>query len=158
MEVLFLDLAGQDRALVSEIWDTLARVLEESTFILGRRSSDSSRSSRVSRGGERQGDPVGARSRAACVLPVCSPGPGPGWHHRHLALLGVETAIHYPQPIDLQPAYWYLGYPSGAFPVPEAAAKVILSLPLYPGPMEAQLRRVADGVRNFPNRVETRQA
>lgn len=68
---------------------------------------------------------------------------------RHLASLGVNTAIHYPYPIHLQPAYRHLGYRPGSFPAAEAAATKILSLPLYPGLTEAQLCYVAEGVRSF---------
>jgi dTDP-4-amino-4,6-dideoxygalactose transaminase len=45
---------------------------------------------------------------------------------------GVATAIHYPTPIHLQPAYRGLGYGAGDFPVAEAAAREIISLPMYP--------------------------
>jgi dTDP-4-amino-4,6-dideoxygalactose transaminase len=44
---------------------------------------------------------------------------------------GVETGVHYPTPLHLQPALKHLGYKLGDFPVTEAAAKRILSLPLY---------------------------
>ena len=43
---------------------------------------------------------------------------------------GVSTGIHYPIPLHLQPAYKYLGYRDGDFPVSEALAKEILSLPI----------------------------
>ena len=45
---------------------------------------------------------------------------------------GIQTGIHYPVPVHLQPAYADLGYKPGAFPQSEAAAKQVLSLPLYP--------------------------
>ncbi len=51
---------------------------------------------------------------------------------RHLAEHGVGTAVHYPIPIHLQPAGRGLGYPLGSFPVAEAQAECILSLPVYP--------------------------
>ncbi|MBI2424699.1 MAG: DegT/DnrJ/EryC1/StrS family aminotransferase [Candidatus Hydrogenedentes bacterium] len=44
---------------------------------------------------------------------------------------GVQTLIHYPIPIHLQPAYSCLGYARGRFPVSEAAADAVLSLPLH---------------------------
>jgi dTDP-4-amino-4,6-dideoxygalactose transaminase len=43
---------------------------------------------------------------------------------------GVEVGIHYPLPLHLQPAYQYLGYEPGDFPVSEALAKKIISLPM----------------------------
>jgi dTDP-4-amino-4,6-dideoxygalactose transaminase len=45
---------------------------------------------------------------------------------------GIQAAIHYPVPVHLQPAFRAYGYGPGAFPVAEAAAERILSLPLYP--------------------------
>ena len=52
---------------------------------------------------------------------------------------GVETLVHYPVPIHLQPAAKYLNYKNGDFPVVEKLSKEILSLPLYPGmPFEFQ--------------------
>lgn len=50
------------------------------------------------------------------------------WLKRH----GVQTGIHYPVPIHLQPACAHMGYSEGSFPVAEAAADRILSLPIYP--------------------------
>ncbi len=49
-----------------------------------------------------------------------------------LAAAGVSTGIHYPIPIHLQKAYGDLGCPRGTFPVAEAAADRILSLPMFP--------------------------
>jgi dTDP-4-amino-4,6-dideoxygalactose transaminase len=49
-----------------------------------------------------------------------------------LATRGVGTLIHYPIPIHLQRAYSDLGLEEGAFPVSEAAASEILSLPMFP--------------------------
>jgi dTDP-4-amino-4,6-dideoxygalactose transaminase len=45
---------------------------------------------------------------------------------------GVQTGIHYPIPVHLQPAYADLGYQLGDFPHSEAASREVLSLPLYP--------------------------
>ena len=45
---------------------------------------------------------------------------------------GVGASVHYPTPIHLQPAGEFLGKP-GDFPVAEALAHSVLSLPLYPG-------------------------
>lgn len=50
----------------------------------------------------------------------------------YLQAKGVGTAIHYPVPIHLQPAYHHLGYPAGSLPITERLAQEILSLPMYP--------------------------
>ena len=43
---------------------------------------------------------------------------------------GIETSIHYPTPIHLQPAAKYLGYKLGDFPETEMQAERILTLPV----------------------------
>ncbi|NLE22146.1 MAG: erythromycin biosynthesis sensory transduction protein eryC1, partial [Actinobacteria bacterium] len=45
---------------------------------------------------------------------------------------GVQTGVHYPVPLHLTPAYAHLGYGPGDFPVAEALAPRILSLPMFP--------------------------
>lgn len=45
---------------------------------------------------------------------------------------GVPTAVHYPTPLHLQEAFSYLHYKKGDFPVSEAVANSILSLPMSP--------------------------
>lgn len=44
---------------------------------------------------------------------------------------GIETKIHYPVPIHLQPAATSLGYKMGDFPVAERMTREMLSLPIY---------------------------
>jgi dTDP-4-amino-4,6-dideoxygalactose transaminase len=44
---------------------------------------------------------------------------------------GVEAKVHYPIPIHLQKPYLELGYKKGDFPVCEAQAERILSLPIH---------------------------
>ncbi|MBW4656734.1 MAG: DegT/DnrJ/EryC1/StrS family aminotransferase [Kaiparowitsia implicata GSE-PSE-MK54-09C] len=58
---------------------------------------------------------------------------------KYLAREGVETGLHYPVPVHLQPAYADLGHRPGDFPTSEAAADSVLSLPIYP---ELSLRAV----------------
>lgn len=67
----------------------------------------------------------------------------------HLAEAGVATGIHYPIPIHLQPAYADLGYQPGDFPVTEAYASEILSLPMYPGLTDAMVAYVANQIEEF---------
>ena len=62
---------------------------------------------------------------------------------------GVHTGIHYPTPIHLQPAYAYLGYKSGDFPVAERLATRSLSLPMYPELNDDQIEYVVRCVREF---------
>ncbi len=59
-----------------------------------------------------------------------------------LAAQGIQTGIHYPTPIHLQPAYADLGIGEGAYPRTESAAKTILSLPMFPELTRAQAERV----------------
>jgi dTDP-4-amino-4,6-dideoxygalactose transaminase len=49
-----------------------------------------------------------------------------------LGAQGVQTGIHYPVPLHFTPAYAGLGHGPGDFPVAEALAARILSLPMYP--------------------------
>jgi dTDP-4-amino-4,6-dideoxygalactose transaminase len=61
---------------------------------------------------------------------------------------GVATAIHYPTPLYLQPAFQSLGYRPGDFPVTEAAAGEILSLPMFPALCDEQIEYVAQAIRS----------
>ena len=65
---------------------------------------------------------------------------------RELEAQGVLTGVHYPIPCHLQPACAPLGYARGAFPVTEAYADQILSLPLYPELTPAQIDTVIGAV------------
>jgi dTDP-4-amino-4,6-dideoxygalactose transaminase len=68
---------------------------------------------------------------------------------RHLGERGVETAVHYPVPLHLQPAWSSLGHRRGEFPVSEEACDTVLSLPLYPTLSEEQVDAVVSAVRDF---------
>jgi dTDP-4-amino-4,6-dideoxygalactose transaminase len=63
-----------------------------------------------------------------------------------LAGRGIDTGLHYPVPIHRQPAYRHLGYGEGAFPVSEAAAREVLSLPIYPHMTDDAVHRVCDAL------------
>jgi dTDP-4-amino-4,6-dideoxygalactose transaminase len=60
---------------------------------------------------------------------------------------GIQTGIHYPVPVHLQPAYADLGYGRGAFPHSEAASAQVLSLPLYPELSSEAVAEVAGAVK-----------
>ncbi|MFM6004547.1 MAG: DegT/DnrJ/EryC1/StrS family aminotransferase [Sphaerospermopsis kisseleviana] len=56
---------------------------------------------------------------------------------------GVQTGIHYPIPVHLQPAYADLGYQAGDFPQSELAAKEVLSLPMFAELSSVQIETVS---------------
>jgi len=49
----------------------------------------------------------------------------------HLTTFGVEAKVHYPIPLHLQPAAKDLGYQKGDFPMAEAQAATIITLPAH---------------------------
>ncbi len=57
-----------------------------------------------------------------------------------------QHGIHYPIPVHRQKAMAELGYAESAFPVAEALAPSILSLPMFPELNDAQIARVAAAV------------
>jgi dTDP-4-amino-4,6-dideoxygalactose transaminase len=93
------------------------------------------------------------------VLPRVMPGNEHIWHlyvirvprRDHvlegLTEAGIQAGVHYPVPVHLQPAFRGFGYGPGDFPVAEAAADQILSLPMYPQITAEQQSRVAAAVR-----------
>jgi dTDP-4-amino-4,6-dideoxygalactose transaminase len=60
---------------------------------------------------------------------------------------GIETVIHYPIPLHLQPAYAWMGLREGAFPESERAAREVLSLPIHPEMADDQVDRVCEALR-----------
>ena len=92
-------------------------------------------------------------------LPSVLPGNEHAWHlfvvriprrdevlHR-LDAAGIGAGIHYPTPIHMLGAFRHLGHEIGDFPVAEAAAREILSLPIFPGITEEQQAHVAASLR-----------
>jgi dTDP-4-amino-4,6-dideoxygalactose transaminase len=69
-----------------------------------------------------------------------------------LANRGIDTAVHYPTPIHLQPAYRSLGYRAGSFPHAEQACEHVLSLPLFPTMSEHQTEHVAKSMLEIAGR------
>ena len=63
---------------------------------------------------------------------------------------GIGTGIHYPTPLHLTEAYQRLGAPGrGSFPVAEAMAGEILSLPMYAELSADQLRFTVEAIHEF---------
>lgn len=60
---------------------------------------------------------------------------------------GVETGLHYPIPVHLQPAHADLGYVRGDFPEAEAAADSVLSLPIYPELADREVEIISELLR-----------
>ena len=67
----------------------------------------------------------------------------------HLAAAGIETKVHYPVPVHLQPGFKYLGYRKGDFPRCEEQAERILSLPIHEYLTEAELDYIIDAIARF---------
>lgn len=66
---------------------------------------------------------------------------------------GIGAGIHYPIPLHLQPCFDHLGYKEGDFPITEALAKSIISLPLYPELTQAQMDYVVEAVREIAHQT-----
>ncbi|WP_166874793.1 DegT/DnrJ/EryC1/StrS aminotransferase family protein [Salinibacterium sp. ZJ450] len=92
-------------------------------------------------------------------VPTVRPGNEDVWHlyvvqvderdrvHADLGSAGIGAAIHYPTPLHLTAAYADLGYRNGEFPVAEAAAGRILSLPMFPHLTAEHQSDVVDALR-----------
>ena len=59
----------------------------------------------------------------------------------------IPTAIYYPTPIHLQPAYSSLGYSKGNFPISEKLSKTVLSLPMHTELSAAQQEHIVDRLK-----------
>lgn len=93
-------------------------------------------------------------AKAGIAAPKCKTPEGHVYHlyvvevpdrdgvQKRLAENGIQTGIHYPIPIHLQPAYAELNKGEGDFPNTERAAKRILSLPMFPEIEPQQIARV----------------
>ena len=62
---------------------------------------------------------------------------------------GVPTMIYYPLPVHTQPAYAYLGYRAGQFPVAEKLCEAVLSLPIHPLLTGEQVDYISGLLRQF---------
>ena len=59
---------------------------------------------------------------------------------------GIPTAIHYPVPLHLQPVFAAANQGPGSFPISEAVAARVISLPMHPYLTEEQQRSVVDAL------------
>jgi dTDP-4-amino-4,6-dideoxygalactose transaminase len=62
---------------------------------------------------------------------------------------GIETGVHYPIPLHLQPAFKHLDYKQGAFPVAERLGEHEISLPIFPEMTEEQVTWVCESIADF---------
>lgn len=62
---------------------------------------------------------------------------------------GIQTDVFYPYPHHLQPAYEWLGYKPGDFPVAEQLGREVLALPLYPELSEDTIQFISETITNF---------
>ena len=68
---------------------------------------------------------------------------------KYLLSNGIETAIHYPIPIHLQPACNFLGFKKGDFPMTEKQSKEILSIPVNQYLNDSSVNRISECINNF---------
>jgi dTDP-4-amino-4,6-dideoxygalactose transaminase len=68
---------------------------------------------------------------------------------KHLERRGIETGIHYPIPVHLQPSYQRVHFKAGPLRTTERVAKEILSLPMYPELPPASVDFVAQQVAQW---------
>jgi UDP-2-acetamido-2-deoxy-ribo-hexuluronate aminotransferase len=66
-----------------------------------------------------------------------------------LKAAGIHTAVHYPVPLNQQMAFAYLGVGERAFPVSEAAAKQVMSLPMSPYLIQCHQERIAAALQEI---------
>jgi UDP-2-acetamido-2-deoxy-ribo-hexuluronate aminotransferase len=66
--------------------------------------------------------------------------------HKQLKIQGIPTAVHYPIPLHLQPAFAFLGFAPGAMPQSELAASQVLSLPMHPYLDSTEQQQVVDAI------------
>lgn len=81
------------------------------------------------------------------LFPVLSP--ARDGIRRHLSQAGIETGIHYPIPVHLQPAYLHAGLAPMELPHTEQICARTLSLPMHSQLSEWHVKLVADAIREY---------
>ncbi len=100
-------------------------------------------------------------AQTGLILPQVREGTTSVWHQfvvrvanredfqQYLEERGVHTLIHYPIPPHMQPCYQSLGYRSGDFPIAEAYADQVVSLPIYNGMTSDEQDYVVDVIKAY---------
>ncbi len=95
------------------------------------------------------------------ITPYVSPDCMPVWHiygirsqerdelERFLNDRGIVTNKHYPIPMHLQECYKDLNIPQGSLPIAEEISKTQLSIPMFYGMTDAEVRYVIDSINAF---------
>lgn len=61
----------------------------------------------------------------------------------------IDSGVHYPIPLHLQPVYQYLGHKQGDFPLSEEFSNEVLSLPMCPELTEEQISFICEKIKEF---------
>ena len=68
---------------------------------------------------------------------------------QYLEERGIGTNKHYPIPLHLQKAYQDLNIPKGTYPIAEEISATELSIPMYYGMTDEEIRYVIDSINEF---------
>ena len=95
------------------------------------------------------------------ILPYVDENTNPVWHifgircnrrdelEKFLNNVGIGTNKHYPIPMHLQECYKDLGFKEGDFPIAEEISATELSIPMYYGMTDEEVKYVIDKVNEF---------
>lgn len=95
------------------------------------------------------------------ILPLINPNCIPVWHifavrtkdrdslEKFLKLKGISTNKHYPIPIHLQECYRDLNIVKGSLPIAEEISATELSLPMYYGMTDEEIKYVIDTINEY---------
>lgn len=95
------------------------------------------------------------------INPIITESCVPVWHiyavrcaerdalEKYLNANGIGTNKHYPIPMHLQECYKDLGYKQGDFPIAEEISSTELSLPMYYGMTDEEVKYVVDAINEF---------